>query len=156
MIEEYKKLLNEVPYLILGALIIYFFYTHSPNFDYDSFTYINFDSTRPFIYPLFIYLFRWAGPYQFVFIVWAQGILLFVALLFARHWLKKNFQISDFALFLVCLFVILTISFHFQIGFILSEGLSFPLFIFTFFNISFKNRAATVNTKNMSSQEFIL
>ncbi len=126
--------LNEFAYLILGVLIAGFLCTHSPNLEYDiDPSYLLFGPSRPPLYPIFIWLFRWAGPYQFFLIMWLQGVLLFSALLYARNWLRKNLQISDFLIFMVCLLVVLTIGFHFQIWFIQSEGLSFPLFIVTFF-----------------------
>ena len=128
-----KKYFNEFAYLILALLIVFFLSTHSPNIEYDAFTYIKSDSIRPLIYPLFIWLFHWAGSYQFSLLMWVQGILLFSALLYARNWLKINLKLSDFSIFLVCLLVILTISFRFQIWFIQSEGLAFPFFIWTFF-----------------------
>lgn len=122
-----------MPYFILAILIIIFLCTHSPNLEGDAPYYIKFAQTRPPLYPIFIWLFHWAGSYQLSLVAWVQGILTFLALLYARHWLRKNLQVSDFSFFLVCLWIILTISFHFQIENIQSEGLSFPFFIWTFF-----------------------
>ncbi|EKD55080.1 MAG: hypothetical protein ACD_60C00027G0006 [uncultured bacterium] len=128
-----KKILKESPYFMLGVLIIFFLCTHKPNVGYDTPSYIYFSESRPLFYPLFILLFRWGGIYQFTLIMWVQGILLFIALLYARYWLRKNLKIFDFSIFLVFLWVLITISFHYQIAFIQSEGLSFPLFVFVFF-----------------------
>ncbi|EKD55083.1 MAG: hypothetical protein ACD_60C00027G0009 [uncultured bacterium] len=129
-----KKWLNETPYLMLFGLIIFFLCTHSPNVEYDiDPSYILFGAARPPLYPIFIWLFHWAGSYQFALIMWIQGVLLFSSLLYARYWLRKNLQISDFSVFLICLLIIITISLHYQIWFIQSEGLAFPLFIWIFF-----------------------
>ena len=127
------KWIYEAPYIALAVLLIYFLTIHSPNLDYDALSYIDFDSTRPPLYPVFLGLFHWAGAYQFELVIWVQGIFLFVTLLYARHWLRKNLQLSDFSVFLICLFVLFTISFHYQVWYVGSEGLSFPLFIWTFF-----------------------
>ena len=130
-----KIRLTDFPYLMLGVLIIFFLCTHTANVEYDSPSYIQFWPTRPFLYPFFVWVFHWAGPYQFSGVIWAQGILLFCTMLYVRCWLKKNLQVADFLIFLVCLLVLLTISFHYQLWFIQSEGLSFPLFILSFFSL---------------------
>lgn len=129
----FKKWLIELPYIVLGLWMIYFLCTHAPNLEYDTTSYVTFNAIRPPLYPTFIWLFHWAGAYQFSLIIWVQGILLFGTLLYARYWLKKYLQLTDCPVFLVCLFTVLTISFHFQIWYIQSEGLSFPFFIWTFF-----------------------
>lgn len=128
-----KKWLYEIPYVILALLVVFFLYVHTPNTDYDTPSYVNFYSTRPPIYPIFIWLFHWAGKYQFQLIMWAQSIFTFFSLLYARHWLKKKLSVSDFLIFIVFIFVLTTICLHFQMWYIQSEGLSFPFFIFTFF-----------------------
>src|SRR3990167_4766579 len=128
-----KKFLSEVPYLALFLVTSFFLYTHTPNIGYDSPSYINFSVFRPLIYPVFIWLFHWAGKYQFNFVVWTQSILTFFSLLYARNWLKENLNISDYLIFFILLFVLITICFHFQMWYLESEGLSFPFFIFTFF-----------------------
>ncbi|EKD70117.1 MAG: hypothetical protein ACD_46C00631G0002, partial [uncultured bacterium] len=127
------KWLNEFPYFIIGLMIFFFLATHSPNLEYDTPSYINFGVIRPPLYPLFISLFRWAAPHQFSLIIWTHGVLLFAAILYARYWLKKNFQIPDLFIFITFLFTLLTISFHFQLTYVQSEGITFPLFIVTFF-----------------------
>lgn len=129
-----KRLVYELPYFVLASIIIAFLFTHHPNLEYDvDPSYLQFGPIRPPLYPLFIWLFHWAGSYQFIFIMWIQGALLFASLLYTRFWLEKNLQLSGFPIFLICLFIILTIGLHFQIWFIQSEGLSFPFFIVTFF-----------------------
>lgn len=125
--------MNDLPYLILGTLIVFYLCTHSANIEYDSLSYIQFSSNRPMLYPHFIWLFHWAGSYQYTLIIWTQGIFLFTTLLYARYWLRTKLNVSEFPIFLTCLFVILTIGFHYQIWYVQSEGLSFPLFILTFF-----------------------
>jgi len=121
-----------IAYFMLALVVFCFIYMHTPNLDYDTPGYINFDYTRPPIYPIFILLFRWAGAYHYSLIMWIQGIFLYATLLYVRFWLQKYLHIPDFPIFLVCLFVVTTIGFHFQIWYIESEGLAFPLFIFAF------------------------
>ena len=128
-----KKYLHKTPYTILALVVIFFLCSHTPNTGYDTPSYVQFSIVRPPIYPLFIWLFHWAGKYQFQFVMWAQSILTFSSLLYARYWLIKNLKVSDFLIFFVFLFVLITICFHFQMWYIESEGLSFPFFIFTFF-----------------------
>ncbi|OGT36803.1 MAG: hypothetical protein A3F12_00800 [Gammaproteobacteria bacterium RIFCSPHIGHO2_12_FULL_38_14] len=128
-----KKLFSEIPYAILAVIVIFFLYSHAPNTDYDTPSYVNFYLSRPPIYPLFIWSFKWAGQYQFLLVVWAQSIITFLSLLYARFWLKKYLRIADFLIFIVLLFVLITICLHSQMWYVESEGLSFPLFIFTFF-----------------------
>ena len=129
-----RNLAKQVPYFFIFLSIILFLSTHSPNVEYDiDPSYILFGASRPPLYPFFIWLFRWAGQYQFTTIMWVQGLFLFLTLLYARSWLIKKLNLSDFAIFLVCLIVLFTISLRFQILFIQSEGLAFPLFILTFF-----------------------
>ncbi|OGT37944.1 MAG: hypothetical protein A3F11_02935 [Gammaproteobacteria bacterium RIFCSPHIGHO2_12_FULL_37_14] len=129
-----RKWLYDLPHFMLGMLLIFFLAQHAPNLEYDiDPSYIMFGQARPPLYPLFIWLFHWAGPYQFYIIMWLQGALLFTALMYARFWLKKNLQLTEFLIFLISAIVLVTISFHFQIWHIQSEGLAFPFFIFTLF-----------------------
>ena len=125
-----QKWLREWPCFFLFLLIIGFLVTHSPEPEYDTDpSYILFGASRPPLYPFFIWLFH----YQFTLIMWTQGFFLFIALLYARHWMIEKLQVSDFSIFFVLLCVLFTIVFHFQIRFIQSEGLAFPLFIYSFF-----------------------
>ncbi len=128
-----KTWLHETPYALLALLVAFFLYMHTPNTDYDTPSYVNFYAMRPPIYSVFIWLFRWAGKYQFQLVMWAQSILTFISLLYARQWIKKNLMVNDFLIFPVLIFVLSTISLHSQMWYIQSEGLSFPFFIFTFF-----------------------
>lgn len=129
-----KRWLYEIPYLMLATLIISYLCLHTPSLDNDiDPSYITFGGVRPPLYPAFIWLFHWARSYQFILLIWAQGALLFMSLLYARHWLKKYLQIADAAIFLICLWVVLTITLHFQIGGIQPAGVSFPSFILAFF-----------------------
>ena len=127
------KRINNIPYLVLAIWIIMFLCTHAPNLEYDTHGYIHFDVRRPPLYPIFIWLFNWAGYYQFQLLIWIQGCLLCAALMYARHWLRTNLKLSDFSIFLVCVAVVFTISLHFQITYVQSEGITFPLFIVIFF-----------------------
>ena len=134
MISTYiKKNLCKIPYVFLFLLIILFLYKHTSYLYDDSLSYINFDATRPPLYPFFIWLFHWIPKYQFQAVVWTQSILTFCTMLYARNWLSKHLKISEIAIFLVLLLILITICFHFQMGYVGSEGLAFPIFIFTFF-----------------------
>src|SRR5438552_3381443 len=114
-----------LPYCILALLTIYFLLTHSPNLELDiDPSYILASASRPLLYPLFISLFRGFYSYQYIMIMWCQAVLTFSALLYGRYWLKKKLMISDALIFLIFAIVLLTISFHFQIWLIQSEGLS--------------------------------
>lgn len=128
------KWIDKLPYLLLAGLMVLFLSTHTPYVEYDiDPSYILLGPSRPPLYPLFIQLFHWAGDYQFVFIMWLQGIFLFTALLYARQWLLQKMQLPDLVIILISMLVLVTISFHFQIWYIQSEGLAFPLFILAFF-----------------------
>ena len=117
----------------LIALVIAFLCTHSPNLEYDTPSYITFGMNRPPLYPFFIWLFHWAGRYQFLFIMWTQGGILLGALYYARYWLRARLHLTDVAIYMVFICTIFTIAMHYQINFIQAEGLAFPLFIATFF-----------------------
>src|SRR3990167_429040 len=130
-----QKVLGTPPILFIFFLIMAFLCTHSPYLGNNAKTYIDFSIIRQPLYPIFIGLFHWAGKYQFYFVMWTQSIITFIALLYGRNWLKKNLQLSDWSLIPVILFVLITISFHYQmISIDDPEGLSFPFFIFAFFN----------------------
>lgn len=125
---------NALPYLLLAGVMVFFLSTHSPYLELDvDPSYILLGPARPPLYPLFILLFRWAGSYQFTLIMWLQGIVTFTALLYARQWLRKNLQLPDYLIASIFAIVLMTISLHFQIWYIQSEGLAFPLFIVAFF-----------------------
>src|SRR3990167_5821532 len=128
-----QKKLNIFLYFILCFIIFFFIFTHSANLEYDTPSYINFDPIRPPLYPLFIWLFRWAGSYQFNLVIFTHGILLFLSFLYTRNWLNLNLKIPNFFILLIFLFILLTISFHSQLFYVQSEGITFPLFIITFF-----------------------
>ena len=124
----------KLAYIFLAIFIIFFLLMHSPNsVDYDALSYINFYGARPPLYPMFIWIFHWAGNYQFKFVVWTHAIITFSSLLYARRWLKTRLKINDFLIFIVFCIVTVTILFHFQLMLIGAEGLTFPFFIWIFF-----------------------
>lgn len=130
-----KKVSGILPILLIFFLIIAFLCTHSPYLGDNAKTYVDFSIIRQPLYPIFIGLFHWAGKYQFYLVMWAQSIVTFIAILYGRNWLKKNLQLSDWSLIPVILLVLITICFHYQMTSIDDpEGLSFPFFIFAFFN----------------------
>lgn len=129
------KRILQLPFLFVLLLVVLFLCTHAPYFGNNAPTYIKFNIIRQPLYPIFIWLFHWGGKYQFYLVMWVQSIITFFSLLYARHWLKKNLYLSDVTIFPVILLVLITISFHYQMHSIDDpEGLSFPFFIFTFFN----------------------
>lgn len=137
MMQRLLKFLQKNPatiaYCFLILATLFFLMGRIPNTGYDTPSYVNFSVTRPPIYPFFIWLFRWAGQYQFQFIMWTQSIFTLGALAYARHWLRKNINVPDSMIFCIVLVTLVTICFHSQMGYIQSEGLTFPIFIFTFF-----------------------
>lgn len=137
MIYRLLKFLQKNPVMIAYWLLILatilFLIGRVPNTGYDTPSYVNFSVMRPPIYPVFIWLFRWAGSYQFQSIMWVQSILTLSALAYARHWLRKNINVPDSMIFCIVLVTLITICFHSQMWYIQSEGLTFPIFIFTFF-----------------------
>lgn len=127
----------DLPTILLAIILIIFLSTHSPFIEYDiDPSYITMGTSRPPLYPIFLALFRWAGSYQFNVVMWLQGIFTFASLLYVRHWLRTHLFISEFLIFLICAIVTLTILLHFQVWYIQSEGLAFPLFILTFFKLT--------------------
>lgn len=130
-----KKLLNNACYFFLFFLTIFFLYTHMPNIGYDTPSYASFSIIRPPIYPIFIWLFEWAGKYQFQLVMWTQSLLTFFALLYMRNRLLEDLEIPDFLIFFIFLFILITICFYSQMQYIESDGLAFPFFIFTFFSM---------------------
>lgn len=122
-----------IAYFLLILATMLFLIGRIPNTGYDTPSYVNFSVTRPPIYPLFIWIFRWAGQYQFQAIMWTQSILTLSALAYAQYWLRENTNIPDSMIFCIMLVTLVTICFHSQMWYIQSEGLTFPIFIFTFF-----------------------
>lgn len=133
MSKQRSQYVEKIAYIFLMLITALFLLTHLPNIGYDTPSYVNFSVTRPPMYPLFIWLFHWAGHYQFRFVMWAQSILTCCALAYARHWLKKNIGVPDILIFCIISVMLITICFHYQMWYIQSEGLTFPVFIFTFF-----------------------
>lgn len=149
----HRKWLIEIPYFLLGLSILFFLSTHAANYsEYDAPSYIQFDPIRPPLYPIFVWLFHFAGRHQFTIIVYIHAFLTMGALLYARYWLKKHLKIADFLVFLICLITTITILFHFQLLAIGAEGLTFPFFIITFF--LFVECFQEVNLKKMSYLAF--
>ena len=129
-----KNRIYLLPYSPLVIAMVAFLCTHAPYVEQDiDPSYLLFGASRPPLYPFFIWLFRWAGYAQFYLIMWAQALLLLGSLFYARVWLRSKLFLSDFAVFLMCLLMIVTVAMHFQVWFIQSEGLALPFFIFAFF-----------------------
>lgn len=130
-----KKILCQWPNFLIFLAIIFFLCTHLPYLGNNAPTYSDFTIIRQPVYSIFIWFFHWAGKYQFKYAMWTQGLLTFFALAYARHWLKKNLNLTDISIIPVFLLVLVTISFYYQIISLDDpEGLTFPFFIFTFFN----------------------
>lgn len=119
--------------LIFSGLTIYHLSNISPAIVGDTPSYTTLYTSRPPVYPIFFWLFHLFGKYQYVAVMWAQSIISFSALLYARKWLHKHLGISEVLTFFILSFCIVQIFFHFELlQSICSEGLSFPLFIITF------------------------
>lgn len=131
-----------------GLFFVFFIFliSHNPIIDNDSPSYIHAEITRQPVYPIFIALFSWAKQYQLTLVMWAQSLLTFLSLCFSEYWIRKNLNFSRGDTILIFLVTLPTIIFYYQIQHIASEGITFPLFIFLFFNLldCFKN----MNTKN--------
>lgn len=120
---------------VLFSLTFLFLIFHYPIIDNDSPGYIQGELIRQPLDHLFISLFYWAKHYQLFYVMWAQSILTIFALCYARNWLKKKLKVSDFLILPVLLIVLISICFYYQMTHIDSEGIAFPIFIFTFFNL---------------------
>lgn len=88
----------------------------------------------PPLYPFFIWLFHIFGTKQYIALRWGQSILTFWSLLYAADWMHKNLSIPRFINITIMALMIGFMSFHGQtLTRVFSEGLSFPIFIVTFF-----------------------
>lgn len=121
--------------LTLFIITLLFLIFHHPIIDNDSPGYIKGELIRQPLDHLFIALFNWSKQYQLYCVMWTQSILTFFSLCYARNWLKKNLGLTDFSIFPALLFVLISICFYYQMTHIDSEGIAFPLFIFSFFNL---------------------
>ncbi len=96
----FKKIsLIRLLYFCLGLGIILTLLTHPPIVGADTLSYINFDSNRPPLYPIFLWLFKWCGGHQFEAVTWVKTILYGLTLYYARTWLLENLGLSDFLIF---------------------------------------------------------
>lgn len=144
-----RTFFNSVQIIGLGILIFFCLINKTPDIGADAGSYIRFDVTRPPVYPIFLWLFHGLGQYQFFVVIWVQGFLSFLALLYARNWLHKHLDISSGLIFFILCLTILQIFFHYDmLRLIYSEALAFPLFIITFFSL--------VNTVNDFSKKNVI
>src|SRR3990167_448849 len=128
---HFKK--NAAPLLIIVPVIL-FLLKSTPYLGNNAQTYLDFSLIRQPLYSIFIWLFRWAHHSQFKMAMWAQGLLTLYAFLYARYWLKKHLQCRDIFIIPVFLFILVTVCFHYQMKSLDDpEGITFPLFIITFF-----------------------
>lgn len=130
------KTLNQSFSAILGLTIVMFLSLHTVYVDTNTPTYTHNMLIRQPVYSLFLALFNWAGQYRFTMAMWVQGLLTFCSLLYARSWLKQNLQLTDVYILPVFFVTLFTISFHYQMASVDDpEGITFPLFIFAFFQL---------------------
>lgn len=116
----------------LALITIIYLINSTPIIYPDSPSYIMFHAVRPPVYPIFIWLFHFFGQNQFIFLMWTQSILLFIALIYAKHWLHSRLNISNMTTFFVLLFTMLLLFYYKMPREVCSEAIAFPLFIVTF------------------------
>lgn len=134
MLKYYIK--EKLMLLLIGLPIIIFLLKNTPYLGHNAQSYIDFSLIRQPLYSIYIWLFHWAHDAQYKMAMWAQGLLTLYAFLYARRWLKKNLHIQDIVMMPIFLFVLITVCFHYQINSLDDpEGVTFPLFIITFFNL---------------------
>lgn len=121
--------------LIVVILILPLFHMSlNTNLGSDADGYIHHTLAWPPLYPLFLMVFKLFGAWQFVAARIAQTFLTFLALLYAARWIQNRLAIKNGLVFLVVLFMASLISLHSNtLSIITAEGISFPLFIITFF-----------------------
>jgi hypothetical protein len=137
-----KKILTWWYIGVLTLLIFVPLFWTSPDIWEDTRGYLNFDSMRPPLYPIFLYLFHGLGKHQLVAAMWVQSILNFLVLLYTSHWLYKRLELPRYFIVLIMLISITIFFLHFGMLInILSEAIAFPLFVLTFilFVESFKD-----------------
>ena len=117
-------------YILYILSMVLLLLTHDPVIAADTASYVNFSVNRPLLYPIFIWLFKWCGIYQFAAITWAKTIIYGMSLVYARMWLRRHLNLSDFLIFLLFCFTTIT-TFRFAL---LSESLTVPIFIMAFFS----------------------
>src|SRR3990167_2272000 len=130
------RLINQILFPLFLLSIFVFLFVHKPYSGVNTPTYTEFTLIRQPLFALFLSVFHWAGRYQFTLAMWAQGLLTISGFAYARSWLKKNLNMSDLFIIPAFFFALFTISFHYQIYSLDDpEGISFPLFIFAFFQL---------------------
>ncbi len=135
---------NKLPFWQLGILFCLIFiplYGASPDIWEDTGAYLYFDAVRPPIYPLFLWLFHRFGQHQLLVAMWVQSLINFLALVYAAYWLHTRLELPKFLIFILLAFSVVLLQ-HFSVyRSILTEALSFPLFIVAvmFFVDSFKD-----------------
>jgi hypothetical protein len=120
-------------YGFLGFLCVTLLWNLAPGLATDSASYLNFSWARPPLYPLFLWLVHFFSTDQLEAVKWAQFILTYLVLLYARGCLKHHFQISEFVIFGFVVVVFLNLFRLEILTTIASEGLAFPLFVLSFF-----------------------
>src|SRR3990167_1443365 len=104
----------------------------APNLHSDAGGYIYFSCWRPPVYPIFIWLFKFAGPYQMYWVIWVQSLVLFLSLIFAKYWLEDRLKLRSFITFLIITGTIIVDFFSSKIlHHVYTEALAFSFFIFT-------------------------
>lgn len=131
-----SKALSRVFFAIFCLSIPMFLLFHKVYVDSNTPTYTHDMIIRQPLYSIFLALFNWAGQYRFSVAMWIQGSLTFFSLLYARSWLKSNLQLTDASILPIFFVTLITISFHYQMVSVDDpEGITFPLFIFAFFQL---------------------
>jgi hypothetical protein len=109
-----KSKMIEWCYVIVIGLMIFVPLIHgSPEIWPDTEKYLKFDSSRPLLYPLFLWLFHLFGEHQFTIVMWVQSGINFLVLLYVNQWLQKRLQIPAFLTFLISFVTVILFFNHF-------------------------------------------
>ena len=118
--------------VILSLLVFVPLYHGAPEIWSDTAKYLHFDSSRPILYPIFLWLFHGFGNDQLNVVMWVQGALNFLTLLYVNKWLRERFQLPTYLTFIVSFVTIALIFNYFKmVQNITAEALAFPLFVLT-------------------------
>src|SRR3990167_7636391 len=127
------KLIFWSPITALCLVLITYLFQMPPKLDFDSTSYILAYSTRPPIYPIFLWLFHNFGKYQLEIAIWAQCILSLLSLLYISNWLHKHLELSGLLILFILLPTVSLLFFYYQtLQTICSEAITLPVFIVTF------------------------
>lgn len=127
------KLIFWGPITVLCLVLIAYLFQASPRLDLDSPSYLLAYSTRPPIYPIFLWFFHNLGEYQLQIVMWVQCILSLLSLLYISNWLHKHLEMSGLFIFIILFLTVSFVFFYYKmLQTVCSEAITFPVFIVTF------------------------